>query len=135
MRTPQHRVLDLVGGGEVLSEEDCWELLRSVTVGHVAVATSAGVDLYPVNFRVDDGQIVFTTNFGRKLVGLREGRSVFEAERVDESTRTGASVVVRGPVTITTRRVGADDRELAWTGLKRYEVRLAATSITGRRTG
>jgi nitroimidazol reductase NimA-like FMN-containing flavoprotein (pyridoxamine 5'-phosphate oxidase superfamily) len=127
------RALDLVGGTEVMSVAACWELLGSVAVGHIAVSTQWGIDLFPVNFRVEDGRIVFATNFGRKLVGLADGESVFEAERIDERTRTGSSVVVRGAAEISEHPEGWDwDRP--WTGAKRYAIRLTPTSITGRRT-
>lgn len=126
------RALDLVGGTEVMSEPACWELLESVAVGHIAVSTQWGVDLFPVNYRVEGGRIVFATNFGRKLVGLTAGESVFEAERIDEHGRTGSSVVVRGNAEIAENTSGVQwDRP--WTGTKRYVVRLAPTSITGRR--
>lgn len=130
------RAADLVGGGEILPEPSCWELLGSLTVGHVAVATRAGVDLFPVNFWIQDRQIVFATNFGRKLVGVFSGDVVFEAERVDEESRSGTSVVVHGRAEVVerTQPAGPADR-MPWTGPKRYEVRITPTSVTGRRIG
>jgi uncharacterized protein len=88
----------------VLDDDACWELLRSGTLGHLAVVDEEGVDIFPVNYLVDGHSIVFRTAPGTKLVDLARNPVVaFEADGVDAQHRW--SVVVRGAA----RRLDADD--------------------------
>ena len=53
---------------EVLGEPACWELLEGASVGRLAVDVAGQPDIFPVNFVVDRGSIVFRTAAGTKLV-------------------------------------------------------------------
>ncbi|MDA8045961.1 MAG: pyridoxamine 5'-phosphate oxidase family protein [Actinomycetota bacterium] len=130
------RALDLAGGTDILSEEDCWTLLGQTGVGRVAVSLNAKTDILPVNYRIVDGAVVFATNLGRKLLALIGQDAVFEVDGFDERTRTGWSVLVRGRAEL----IGPEEpattfADLAWAGQKAYGVRLATTSLSGRRLG
>ena len=84
---------------EVLSESECWRLLRSVDVGRIAMATEdCSVDIFPINFVVDHGTIVFRTAAGTKLTRAAKASEVaFEADDSDlEGDGIAWSVVVRG---------------------------------------
>lgn len=122
----------------VLNESECWTLLRTAEVGRLAVLVDGGVDLFPVNFAVDHGSIVFRTAVGTKFEHAVLGQPVaFEADHT-ASREDAWSVVVKG----TAREIkglyeGLDAMELAlhpWQeGDKPRFVRIEATSVTGRR--
>jgi nitroimidazol reductase NimA-like FMN-containing flavoprotein (pyridoxamine 5'-phosphate oxidase superfamily) len=78
-----------------LDEHECWELLRNVEVGRLAVAIANHPDIFPVNYVVDHGSIVFRTAEGTKLAAAVLGVSVafeIDGERDGEAW----SVVVKG---------------------------------------
>ena len=49
---------------DALSVADCWAHLRSGVVGRVAVVHDGRPDIFPVNFVVDHGSVVFRTGSG-----------------------------------------------------------------------
>ncbi len=126
---------------EVLSESECWQLLRSVDVGRIAMATDDGsVEIFPINFVVDHGTIVFRTAAGTKLTRAAKAEEVgFEADDSDlEGDGVAWSVVVRGPAeTIDGGDELFDAFELdlrPWhASNKPYFVRLVPRMTSGRR--
>ena len=52
-----------------LSESACWALLRTTSVGRLAVWVEDHPDIFPINFAVDHGTVVFRSR-GRHQ-GLR----------------------------------------------------------------
>jgi len=80
---------------QVLDERECWELLRTQEVGRLAVVVSNRPDIFPLNFVVDHGTIVFRTNEGTKLAAAVLGTAV--AFEVDAEVAGAAwSVVLKG---------------------------------------
>jgi nitroimidazol reductase NimA-like FMN-containing flavoprotein (pyridoxamine 5'-phosphate oxidase superfamily) len=85
------------GAIEVLSPEQCWQLLTSAEVGRLAVAVAGDVDIFPLNFAVDDGAILFRTAEGTKLVEIvMAGKVAFEVDGYDPEHGRAWSVVVKG---------------------------------------
>ena len=85
------------GAIEVLSPEQCWQLLASAEVGRLAVAVAGDVDIFPLNFAVDDGAILFRTAEGTKLVEIvMAGRVAFEVDGYEPEHGRAWSVVVKG---------------------------------------
>ena len=93
----------------------------------------------PVNFVLDEYTVLFRTDEGTKLdVAVRLGPVAFQIDGVDQATRTGWSVLVRGEAKEVT-----DPAELAlvrrlplypWApGAKGHYVRILPSSLTGRR--
>lgn len=81
----------------LLSSEECFDCLQSVPVGRVAFLAD-GVQVFPVTFQVSAHRIVFRSSMGFKLDAAEMNRTVaFQADDWDPSTRTGWSVLVRGP--------------------------------------
>jgi hypothetical protein len=81
-------------GITVLSSEECLELLRGETVGRLAVAIR---DIFPINYAVDRGAVVFRTAEGTKLAASVLGRGVaFEVDGLDAVAGVAWSVVVKG---------------------------------------
>lgn len=122
-----------------LTKQECFELLAGQHLGRVVLVDDHGPLALPVNFVLDHYTVLFRTDEGAKLeVASRGGRIGFEVDGVDEATRTGWSVLVRGEATEVT-----DPTELArvrqlplypWApGAKTRYVRILPTVLTGRR--
>jgi len=85
------------GAMEVLTPEQCWELVGQVEVGRLAVAVAGDVDIFPINFAIDDGAIVFRTAEGTKLVEIvLAGRVAFEVDGYEPEHGRAWSVVLKG---------------------------------------
>ena len=52
---------------ENLDNHECWRLLRGVSVGRLAVWVDDHPDIFPINYKVDHGTLVFRTADGTKL--------------------------------------------------------------------
>ncbi len=83
-------------GLEVLSDEECRRLLTTAQVGRVAVCTGHPAIL-PVVYGILDGDVVFRTAPGEKLIAAALQRTVaFEIDDYSVATRSGWSVDVVG---------------------------------------
>lgn len=84
-------------GVTVLPEDECWRLLREAEVGRLAVAVGGEPEIFPVNFVVDGGALVFRTAEGTKLAALTvSSRVAFEVDGYRPETEEAWSVVVKG---------------------------------------
>jgi nitroimidazol reductase NimA-like FMN-containing flavoprotein (pyridoxamine 5'-phosphate oxidase superfamily) len=84
-------------GMDILTDEESWELLRTTTVGRLAVDVGGRPDIYPVNYLVDEGAIVFKTGAGTKLAAAALMHHVaFEIDGYLPTERSAWSVVVKG---------------------------------------
>ncbi len=82
---------------EHLSSDECWTLLRMTTVARLAVATDRGPDIFPINFVVDHGTLVFRTAAGTKLLAALANDTVaVEMDGLDLAATKAWSVVVKG---------------------------------------
>jgi len=125
---------------EELAPAECWRLLRTRSVGRIAfVDERTGIEVFPVNFLVDHGTIVFRTAVGTKLTGVSERPMVvFEADGNDAGTGNRWSVVARGraePIDARRDVIETFDIELStWHGAaKPYFVRIVPVTVEGRR--
>jgi hypothetical protein len=85
-------------GLAVLTEEECMLRLGRGGVGRVAVTVNALPAIFPVNFAVLDGDIVFRSGPGTKLAAATGGAVVaFEVDHSDPISHEGWSVMVVGP--------------------------------------
>ena len=81
----------------VLATNESFQLLRSSTVGRLAVSITDHPDIFPINFVIDHGCIVFRTAEGTKLAAAVFGRGVaFEVDGYDQASGEAWSVVVKG---------------------------------------
>lgn len=119
-----------------LSDEQCWERLRTQDLGRLVTRVGDVLDIFPVNYVVDDGSVLFRTAQGSKLFELTVNDEVlFE---VDDHTDAEAwSVIVRGrahPLDRSADVERADGLGLQpWIPTLKYTyVRVEATSISGR---
>jgi len=84
-------------GVTALPEHTCWMLLRSVEVARLAVSVDNRPDIFPVNFVVDHGTVVFRTGEGSKLAALLSNPVVaFEVDGHDAASNEAWSIVIRG---------------------------------------
>ncbi|MEU1971075.1 pyridoxamine 5'-phosphate oxidase family protein [Microbacterium sp. NPDC019599] len=121
---------------KVLSDDECWSLLAGDELGRLVTHVGDVLDIFPVNYVVDRGTIVFRTAEGSKLFELTVNDEVlFE---VDEHTDEDAwSVVVRGHARrlATSEEVAAADRLplQPWLPTLKYNfVRIEPTAVSGR---
>jgi nitroimidazol reductase NimA-like FMN-containing flavoprotein (pyridoxamine 5'-phosphate oxidase superfamily) len=126
-------------GMRVLSAHESLALLRGSVVGRLAVAIGDHPDIFPINYVVDHGSIVFRTAEGTKLAAAVLGRGVaFEVDGYDEPTGEAWSVVVKGhAVEIDQMQevFAATDLPLfSWQAAPKHRfVRIEPVAITGRR--
>ena len=80
-----------------LSESACWALLRTTSVGRLAVWVEDHPDIFPLNYVVDHGTVVFRSKAGTKVSAtLSDSPVALEADGYDAETAEAWSVVIRG---------------------------------------
>lgn len=71
--------------------------MARTSVGRLAVDIAGSPDIFPINYLVDEGSLVFRSGAGTKLAGAVLNRHVaFEIDGYDPAERTAWSVVVKG---------------------------------------
>lgn len=124
---------------EELSESACWALLRSTSVGRLAVWVEDHPDIFPVNYAVDHGTLVFRSRAGTKVSAtLSDSPVALEADGYDAETAEAWSVVIRGNAEEISRAqdlIDTIDLPLfPWqAGDKGRFIRIVPTTTTGRR--
>ena len=84
-------------GLELLTEDQCRQLLAGGEVGRVGITMGALPAIFPVNYLVVDGAIVFRTAPGTKMSAATEGAVVaFEVDDYQLADRSGWSVLAVG---------------------------------------
>ncbi|WP_293310317.1 pyridoxamine 5'-phosphate oxidase family protein [Mycolicibacterium sp.] len=79
----------------VLGDDKAWDLLSSVTLGRLVTYFGGQLEIFPVNFAVQNGTLLFRTAEGTKLfTSVMNDQVLFEVD--DHSLTEGWSVVVRG---------------------------------------
>jgi nitroimidazol reductase NimA-like FMN-containing flavoprotein (pyridoxamine 5'-phosphate oxidase superfamily) len=81
-----------------LTQAECADLVASAGIGRVAICTADGPQVFPVNFLVASGMILFRTSaygeLGRALV--KRPRIAFQVDHIEHERKRGWSVVARG---------------------------------------
>ena len=126
-------------GLELLTEAEAWDLLAGGTVGRVGVTVGALPAIFPVNYEVIDGTIVFRSGEGTKLSAAAAGAVVaFEVDDFEVVDRTGWSVLVVGTAEVVhdlelTMRVLDSQLEPFAGGRRATIVRIRPGFVSGRR--
>lgn len=90
-------VLTDAAGVEVLVAEQCLELLATARLGRIAVTIGAVPAIFPVQYELVEGQIVFRVGKATNLHTASANTVVaFEVDDVDPSWTEGWSVLVVG---------------------------------------
>lgn len=124
---------------EELSVHQCWELLRAREVGRLAVWVDDHTDIFPINYAVDHGTIVFRSAAGTKVTAaLSDAPVALEIDGFDEQTDRVWSVVLKGQAeSIQQIEDVMDTLTLDLTpwedGAKNWFIRIVPTLVTGRR--
>ena len=120
----------------ILSEQESREKLASQELGRIVTHVGDVVDLFPVNYALDEGGILFRTAPGSKLLELTVNADVlFEVD--DHSDTEAWSVIVRGRAEALESDADIQRADAAglrpWIPtLKRVYVRITPSSISGR---
>lgn len=124
---------------EIMTEGECWARLGNHVIGRLVVAVGHQPDVFPVNYRVDEDEIVVRTAEGTKLAAaIMGGLVAFEIDDFDELGHAGWSVVVHGTAreSVVLEDVMHDDEidTNPWAaGEKGRVMRISPERITGRR--
>ncbi|GAA4690650.1 pyridoxamine 5'-phosphate oxidase family protein [Kocuria gwangalliensis] len=82
---------------EDLSVSACWALLRAGSIGRLAVWVEDHPEIFPLNYAVDHGSLVFRSAEGTKLAAaLSDVPVALEIDGYDASSAQAWSVVVKG---------------------------------------
>ncbi|GAB3596707.1 Pyridoxamine 5'-phosphate oxidase [Corynebacterium faecale] len=127
---------DLNGPVRKLTEQESRERLGAVALGRIVVRRSDDIEIFPVNYVMDEKNLYFRTAEGNKLFTISLNHDVlFEVDNVDEETAW--SVVIRGNAELVRdgdeiQHVDSLDLKPWIPTLKYNYVRIAPDSITGR---
>lgn len=119
------------------TEAEALGLLASQRLGRLVERIGDRVEIFPINYAVDAGRIVFRTAPGTKLAGLVAADEILvEADRVGD--HEAWSVIVRGSASILEReadiaRAEALNLRPLVPSVKRVFVAIAIDSISARR--
>ena len=131
---------------EELDENECLRLIGPGGIGRIAYDGRFGPAVLPVNYKLQDGAIVFrTAEHGPLDEDLRTGiadahyKVAFEIDEIDPAAGRGWSVLVQGPA----HHVEGAELDAArdagvepWApGDRELFVRIVPSRVTGRRVG
>lgn len=116
----------------VLSDGECWDLLRSQPVGRIAWSGMHGVSVVPVNFVVvDDAIILRTTPYSLLARDSVDREVAFQVDHLDLEHHEGWSVLARGR---SSREDRSPEHPQPWaTGSRVLGVRIDVRAVSGRR--
>ncbi|MDN4611637.1 pyridoxamine 5'-phosphate oxidase family protein [Arthrobacter burdickii] len=81
---------------KILAAHECWTLLREAPFGRLALCVQGNPEIFPINFVVDHGSIVFRTSEGTKSRFSERAAVAFEADGLLDGDTLMWSVVVKG---------------------------------------
>jgi nitroimidazol reductase NimA-like FMN-containing flavoprotein (pyridoxamine 5'-phosphate oxidase superfamily) len=123
-----------------LERSECLDLLRQGSIGRIGLSIGALPVILPVNYAVDDEQIIVRTGSGTKLAAATSHAVVaFEVDDYSPDGRTGWSVLVRGyaaelaDAQTVARMQGSGLDSWALDGAADRWVSISTDEITGRR--
>jgi len=128
-----------IGG---LDRSSCIEKLSSRQIGRIAWRAADGIQILPVTYIWYQESVVFRTSaYGVLSELVHEADVAFEVDKIDESGRSGWSVVVRGRARATAepeelRELWRLDDPVPWaSGTRNLFIQITPGLITGRTVG
>jgi uncharacterized protein len=124
-----------------LSNMECYQLLATQRIGRLGVFAEHYPLIFPVNFALDSRVIVLRVSEGTKFLAANHANVTFETDQIDQTARTGWSVLVRGLAEEVTERHRDDLIERThsagvqpWAPVEHgHWMRLIPHAISGRR--
>lgn len=130
---------------EILDEAECLRLISPGGIGRIAYQGRFGPAVLPVNYKLNDGVILFRTAehspMGEDLdtgISGAEYRVAFEVDDIDPAARQGWSVLLQGPAHHI--QPGAERESALQAGIEPWPagerelfMRITPSRITGRR--
>ncbi|QES47051.1 DNA-binding protein [Streptomyces venezuelae] len=122
-----------------LDDDECRRLLGVRGIGRVAVFTSEGPAIHPVNYLVVAGDVAFRTEAGTVLARAAGTEAAFEVERIDEVAERAWSVLAVGVLEEAAdpdglERLADAAHSTPWAGGERtHWMKLTPVRLTGRR--
>ncbi|MCM9077431.1 MULTISPECIES: helix-turn-helix domain-containing protein [Streptomyces] len=122
-----------------LEEDECRMLLGTHGVGRIAVFTSEGPAVLPVNYLIAGPDIAFRTAVDALAARAAGTQVAFEIDNIDDVTAGGWSVLAVGELEAVTeageiRHLTATARSQPWAGGPRtHWMKLTSVRLTGRR--
>ena len=130
---------------EPMDETECLRLISPGGIGRLAYTGRYGLTVFPVNYRLHDGSIMFRTSPDsptdedlRTGIAHAEYEVAFEIDEVDPATEVGWSVLIQGSahhmVTEAERAAVRESGVEPWPGGSReHAISINPIRITGRR--
>jgi nitroimidazol reductase NimA-like FMN-containing flavoprotein (pyridoxamine 5'-phosphate oxidase superfamily) len=126
---------------EILSETQCFDLIRNGGVGRFVFQDADGPGAVPVNYGVAGERIIFRLEQGSHLREVLRTHVAFEVDHLEPKTGIGWSVLVRGAgqeidmegVPAVLRTMGKAFPQPWAEGIHNVWVSVAARKVTGRR--
>ena len=121
----------------VVGDDEAWKLLGSVSLGRLVTYFGGQLEIFPVNFAVQNGTLLFRTAEGTKLfTTVMNDQVLFEVD--DHTSAEGWSVVVRGTAQLLASAEDIREAEatqlLPWVPtVKLRYVRITPSEISARR--
>lgn len=125
-----------------LTVDECLALLHSRSVGRVALATPAGLKIYPVNYSMVQDNVVFrTAPYGEIANNAHDAEVAFQVDELEDGLHRGWSVLAVGrcrhvddPGEVRVIREEHDPEP--WVrGLRNLYFCVEWTNLTGRQVG
>ena len=120
----------------VLDDREAWNRLSSVALGRLVTSFGGQLEIFPVNFVVQNDTVLFRTAEGTKLfTTVMNEKVLFEAD--DHTVAEGWSVIVRGTARLLTgaEEIQEADRAglMPWVPTEKLRyVRVTPTELTAR---
>ncbi|MEM9605984.1 MAG: pyridoxamine 5'-phosphate oxidase family protein [Actinomycetota bacterium] len=126
---------------EVMTPDECLQLVAADEIGRLALGTGGTPEIFPVNYALADGEIIFRTDEGLKLTLAEQHQVAFEVDGLDRGAREGWSVVIKGRAQEVTVHDRPELRERVsslalypWAeGDRGHWVRIVPSQVSGRR--
>ncbi|MGY4708057.1 pyridoxamine 5'-phosphate oxidase family protein [Mycolicibacterium sp. CBM1] len=121
----------------VIGDDESWDLLKSVALGRLVTRVGDQLEIFPVNFVVQNHTVLFRTAEGTKLFSTVMNENVlFEVD--DHTVAEGWSVIIRGTARVLTASDDLHEADraqlLPWVATEKLRfVRITPTEISGRR--
>jgi nitroimidazol reductase NimA-like FMN-containing flavoprotein (pyridoxamine 5'-phosphate oxidase superfamily) len=117
-----------------LDPAECWTLAAARPVGRLAWTGAHGPTVIPVNFAVTGAEVlVSTTAYSEVARECADSPVAFEIDELDEATRSGWSVLMRGRGRLESGPPDDPAPDVWPPGPRSLRLRIEVTEITGRR--